>query len=70
MRLRGLEQFCSVQGGRAREYVDISSLANVAMDKIGQILKDAKMTSISKQNVLAGRITIGGGHFTSISLPF
>ncbi len=28
------------------------------------------MASISKQNTLAGRMTIGGGHFAPISSPF
>ncbi len=32
--------------------------------------KDAKMASVSKQNALAGRMTIDGGHFTPIPLPF
>jgi hypothetical protein len=40
------------------------------MDEIGQIRKDAKMASVSKQNALSGRMTTGGGHFTPISLPF
>jgi hypothetical protein len=42
MRLRGLKQFRSVRGGKAREYVDISRLANDAMDEIGQILRTPK----------------------------
>jgi len=34
-----LKRFCSVRGGKAQEYVDISRLADDAMDKIGQIPK-------------------------------
>ncbi|HJS13269.1 hypothetical protein, partial [Sphingopyxis sp.] len=37
LRVRGLKRFCSVRGGKAQEYVDISRLADEAMDKIGQI---------------------------------
>ena len=42
MHLRGLKQFRSVRGGKVREYVDISSLANEAMDEIGQIRRTSK----------------------------
>jgi hypothetical protein len=31
-----------VQGGKRQEYVDISTLANVAMDKMGQIRRTPK----------------------------
>jgi len=37
MRARGLRPFCSVQDGERREYVDISTLANTALDKMGEI---------------------------------
>jgi len=37
--VRGLKRFCSALGGKAQEYVDISRLADDAMDKIGQIPK-------------------------------
>jgi hypothetical protein len=40
------------------------------MGNMGQILADAEMASISKQNALGGRTTIGCVHFTPISLPF
>jgi hypothetical protein len=71
-----------VQGGKRREYVDISKLANAAMPVLSACLAgsrrgqngsnpaDAKMALISKQNALAGRITACGGHFAPISLPF
>jgi hypothetical protein len=36
---RGLKRFCSVRGSKAQEYVDTSSLADEALDKIGQIPK-------------------------------
>jgi hypothetical protein len=39
---RGLQQFCSEQGGKAQEYVDISSLSDAAMSQIGQIRRTAK----------------------------
>jgi hypothetical protein len=82
MHVRGLKQFCSVRGGKVLEYIDISSLANDAMPVLSACLagsrrgqnwsnpKDVKMASVSKQNALAGRTTIGGGHFAPISLPF
>jgi hypothetical protein len=40
------------------------------MGKMGQIPSDVKMASISNQNPLAGRMTIGGAHFGPISSPF
>jgi hypothetical protein len=42
MHVRGLRRFCSVLGGKRQEYVDISTLANAEMDKIGQIRRTAK----------------------------
>jgi hypothetical protein len=37
-----LKQFGPVQGGKAQEYVDISSLSDAAMDQIGQIRRTTK----------------------------
>jgi hypothetical protein len=37
-----LQQFGAVQGGKAQEYVDISSLSDAAMDQIGQIRRTTK----------------------------
>jgi hypothetical protein len=36
---RGLKEFASVKGGKTKEYVDISSLPDVAMRQIHQIPK-------------------------------
>jgi hypothetical protein len=47
-------------------YEYISRFFDAAMDKIGQILKDSKMASISIQNALANRTTVPGGHFGPI----
>jgi hypothetical protein len=82
MHHRGLKQFRSVRDGKAPEYVDISSLANEEMPVLSACLsgsrrglnwsnpKNVKMALISKQNALAGRMTIGGGHSPPISSPF
>jgi hypothetical protein len=51
-------------------YTYISRFFDAALDKIGQILKDSKMASISTQNTLANRTTVPGGHFRPISSPF
>jgi hypothetical protein len=59
-----------VQGKGPQEYEYIARFFDAAMDKIGQILKDIKMASISNQNTLGNRITVPGGLFGSISLPF
>jgi hypothetical protein len=59
-----------VQGKELQEYEYISMLFDVAMDKIGQILKDSKMASISNINTLGNRTTVPGGNLYSISLPF
>src|SRR3546814_3904041 len=53
------KRFCSVRGGKAGEYVDISRLADEAMGKIDQIplplnWGDAEMASILGSRGLAG----------------
>src|SRR3546814_17824051 len=75
LRVVGLKRFCSVRGGKAQEYVDISRLADDAMDKIGQISLpliwgDAEMASISGACGLAGSDATRGGHPNPISSPF
>src|SRR3546814_14499798 len=75
VRVRGLKRFCSVRGGKAQEYVDISRLADDAMDKIGQIplpliWGDAEMASISGAFGLAGSDATRRGHPNPKSSPF
>jgi hypothetical protein len=59
-----------VLGKEPPGYEYISRFFDAAMDKIGQILKDSKMASISTKNALANRPTVTGGHFRPISSPF
>jgi hypothetical protein len=65
-----LKQIYSEPGKGPQDYGYNSRFFDVALDKFGQILKDDKMATISKQNDLAGRHAACGDHFPSISLPF
>src|SRR3546814_11990110 len=72
MHVRGLKRFCSVRGGKAQEYVDISRLADDAMGKIGQIRlpliwRDAEMVSMSDACRLEWGEATRGGHAHPIS---
>jgi hypothetical protein len=61
MHVRGLNQICSepyfleTLGKEPQDYKYNSRFFDAALDKFGQILKDAKMAAVAKKNYLAGR---------------
>jgi ethanolamine transporter EutH len=63
-------QFCSGIGKEPMEYKYISRFFDAALDKIGQILKDAQMAATSIQNTLAKAMSLRCGHFEPMLLPF
>jgi hypothetical protein len=65
-----LKRFCSGQGSKAKEYVDISRLADAAMGKIGQIPKGRRNGFDLAFARLAARTTSRDGRAKAISSPF
>jgi hypothetical protein len=59
-----------VQGGWPQAWWFQVKVCQRSDGQNGSNPKDAEMASISKQNALAGRMTIGGAHFSPMSSPF